>query len=375
MSVLDQIDQPTLLINETVARANIAAMTRRVYEKGVAFRPHFKTHQSAQIGEWFRETGVEKITVSSVEMAEYFADHGWTDILIAFSLNPRQTKRINALARRIHLSILIENLDVLPPLFLFGQEPLDVWIKVDAGSRRTGLDWQDKKGLHEICEAVVRIPRLRLTGLLTHSGHSYHAGSREAVSGVFREGVDRLNKLRDELEANGFSGLKVSVGDTPGCSLCEDWSGIDEIRPGNFVLYDAQQAREGSCRFEDIAVALACPVVAKHADRREVVVYGGAIHLSKDYLEVDGKLSYGLPALQRGQGWRAPIPHARVDRLSQEHGILFIPGPEFEQMAVGDLVFILPAHSCLTVQTMGDYLSLNGEKISTFNKKQSEPIL
>lgn len=369
MAIWDQIDQPTLLINEAVTRNNIACMAKRAYQRGVTFRPHFKTHQSAQIGEWFRDLGVEKITVSSVEMAEYFADHGWMDILIAFSVNPRQSRRINALARRIHLSVLVENLDVLPALFLFGEESLDVWVKVDVGAHRTGLDWQDKPGIHELCEAVRRIPRLRLIGLLTHSGHSYHAGSSEAVSSLFRDGVDRLNQLRDELEAKGFSGLKVSVGDTPGCSLCEDWSGIDEVRPGNFVLYDAQQAKEGSCSDQDISVALACPVVAKHPDRKEVVVYGGAIHLSKDYLEVDGKPSYGLPALPRGQGWGAPIPHARVDRLSQEHGILWIPGLEFEQIAVGDLVFILPAHSCLTVQAMGDYLSLQGEKISTFNKK------
>lgn len=369
MSVLEQIDQPTLLIDEAITRDNIARMFQRAKDRGVTFRPHFKTHQSAQIGEWFRDLGVDKITVSSVEMAEYFADHGWTDILIAFSMNPRQTRRINALARRVHLGILIENMEVLPPLFLFGVEPLDVWIKVDAGSHRTGLDWQDNKRIDEICEVVKRNPRLKLTGLLTHSGHTYHAGSKDAVSQVFREGVDRLNLLRSELEADGFSGLKVSVGDTPGCSLCDDWSGIDEIRPGNFVLYDAQQAVAGSCVFNDISVALACPVVAKHPERQEVVVYGGAIHLSKDNLKVDGKISYGLPALPRGEGWGAPIPHARIDRLSQEHGILWIPGPEYEQIAVGDLVFILPAHSCLTVQTMGEFLTLKGEKINTFNKK------
>lgn len=369
MSVLELIDQPTLLIDEAVTRRNIACMVERAKGRGITFRPHFKTHQSAQIGEWFRELGVDKITVSSVEMAEYFADHGWMDILIAFSMNPRQTKRINALARKTHLGILIENMEVLPPLFLFGVEPLDVWIKVDAGSHRTGLDWQKIKRIVEICEVVKRNPRLKLTGLLTHSGHTYHAGSQKAISRFFREGVERLNQLRSELETAGFSGLKVSVGDTPGCSLCHDWSGIDEIRPGNFVLYDAQQAVAGSCKIENVSVALACPVVAKHPERREVVVYGGAVHLSKDTLSVDGKISYGLPALTHGEGWGAPIPHARVDRLSQEHGILWIPGPEFEQIAVGDLVFVLPAHSCLTVQAMGEYLSLKGEKISTFNKK------
>lgn len=35
------------------------------------FRPHFKTHQSLEIGSGFKETGIKKITVSSFTMAYY----------------------------------------------------------------------------------------------------------------------------------------------------------------------------------------------------------------------------------------------------------------------------------------------------------------
>lgn len=368
MNLLDQIDQPTLLVDEEVTRNNIRRMAERAQKQGVVFRPHFKTHQSAAVGEWFREAGVTKITVSSVEMAEYFADHGWNDILIAFSMNLRQIERINSLAERIHLEVLVENSEALSALVKNGQSAMAVWIKIDAGSRRTGVDWQNKVELKELCRAICQNPRLELAGLLTHSGHSYHAGDRMNVTSVFREGVNRLNQVKSELASEGFAGLKISVGDTPGCSLCEDWAGVDEARPGNFVFYDAQQAVAGSCRIEDVSIALDCPVVALHPERGEVVVYGGAIHLSKDYLYVDGKISYGLPALPNGKRWGMPIPGGRVDRLSQEHGILHLPDAVIDQIRIGDLLFIIPAHSCLTVHAMREYQTLQGKKISTLNQ-------
>ena len=64
------------------------------------FRPHFKTHQSVKTGEWFREAGVTAITVSSVSMAQKFADAGWDDITIAFPLNIREAEKVAHLDRK-----------------------------------------------------------------------------------------------------------------------------------------------------------------------------------------------------------------------------------------------------------------------------------
>ncbi|MBA4375060.1 MAG: alanine racemase [Anaerolinea sp.] len=369
MNVLDSIDQPTLMLDDSVVRKNIEYMLLRAREKKVSFRPHFKTHQSAQIGEWFREKGVSKITVSSVEMAEYFAANGWHDITIAFSLNLRQIKRIISLAKRIHLEVLIENEEALTALSKINETELGVLVKIDVGNHRTGLDWQEVSTAALLCQKIRENPRLKCMGVLTHSGHTYNAGSKHEVRSIFREGVERLTLMRLALEGKGINELSISVGDTPGCSLCEDWSGIDEVRLGNFVFYDAAQALAGSCDFKAVSIALACPVVAKHHARREVVVYGGAIHLSKDFFTINGEKSFGLPALQCGDRWGSPMPEAIVKGLSQEHGILHIPGAEFDRISVGDLVFVLPAHSCLTVQVMGHYLTLKGERITTLNQK------
>ncbi len=368
MAFLDRIDQPTLVIDETIARRNIARMAAKAEKNKVLFRPHFKTHQSVAVGEWFREYGVEKITVSSVEMAEYFVQHGWDDITIAFSLNIRQIPRIQALARKVRLGVLVENPEEVQSLAGLPDCALDVWVKVDVGNHRTGLDWQDMSAVSALCRQINETPRLTLMGLLTHSGHTYRASTTPEGCTIFREGIARLNQLREGLARQGVTGLQVSVGDTPGCTLCEDWSGADEVRPGNFVFYDAQQYMAGVCTYEDIAAAVACPVVAKHPSRSEIVIYGGAIHLSKDYQVKGGEKSYGLPCCTDGDRWGLPIAGAAVTGLSQEHGVVRVPGAEFERIKVGDLLFIIPAHSCLTVQVMRKYYTVQGIEITTLNQ-------
>ena len=113
MPLLDELERPTLLVNPVLPRQNIAFMAEKARLQGIRFRPHFKTHQSAAVGEWFRAVGVTAITVSSVDMALYFADHGWDDITIAFPVNIRQMRAINSLARRIRLGLLVESLESL----------------------------------------------------------------------------------------------------------------------------------------------------------------------------------------------------------------------------------------------------------------------
>lgn len=365
-TLFETIQKPTLLLNERIARANIARMAARAREKGVTFRPHFKTHQSAEIGEWFRTEGVTAITVSSLDMAEYFAAHGWNDITLAFPVNLRQAAAINTLAGRIQLGLLVESVEAVEALSQQLTNPVQLWIKVDGGARRTGISWKDAPLAGQILSHALKYPIFRVQGLLTHAGHTYTATSPSQVVARFHESTARLDSLRRALESEFPLPLRVSIGDTPGCSLASTFSPADEIRPGNFVFYDAEQYLMNTCSWENIAVALACPVVALHPSRQEAVIYGGAIHLSKDFYEQDGQRIFGLVSLplEPGPGmepaWSPPLPGARVDRLSQEHGVVYLPQTAFERVHLGDLLCILPAHSCLTAQCMGSYLTLEG---------------
>ena len=112
-------------------------------------------------------------------------------------------------------------------------------------------------------------------------------------------------------------------------------------------------------------MAVACPVVAKHAEGGEhrLVLYGGAVQLSKEALEVPGGHSYGGLAQLSPQGWGSILPDARLYALSQEHGLAKVTPEQFDLFQVGDLAAVIPVHSCLTVDLYPDYLSLEGRKI------------
>jgi D-serine deaminase-like pyridoxal phosphate-dependent protein len=361
--MFDDIQKPTLLLDLQKMEANIRRMTEKTSRMGIRFRPHFKTHQSRVIGESFRELGVKRITVSSVDMARYFASAGWRNITIAFPVNLRQLDEIEALAREIKLGLLVESEASAAYLAKHMKAPARIWIEIDTGGRRSGVAWEDYESLYHIVEALKPASNLRLRGLLTHAGHTYAAPSPDEICRTFQRSVATINQSRAALTLRYDMEVDVSVGDTPGCTLCEVFGPVDEVRPGNFIFYDAEEYSWGVCRAEDIAVALACPVVAVHPERNEAVLYGGAIHLSKDFFEQDGLRKYGLVSLPEGKGWSEPLPDTYISSLSQEHGVMKSTPDVLAKLNPGDLVMVLPAHSCLTVQAMGAYLTLDGREI------------
>jgi D-serine deaminase-like pyridoxal phosphate-dependent protein len=364
MANLVAIQRPTLLLDRSSALANIERMARKAARSQVRFRPHFKTHQSAAVGEWFRQVGVEAITVSSVEMARYFARHGWQDITIAFPVNILEIEAINQLARHVELGLLVESAETVGFLTQHLAARANIWLKVDTGYGRTGLAWSEFDAILHLAQQVEAAPGLPLRGLLTHAGHTYGARSQAEVEAIYRDTLAKLAAGRERLTAAGFEQVELSVGDTPGCSLVDDLSGVDEIRPGNFIFFDLMQLQIGACREAEIAVALTCPIVAKHPAQNKLVIYGGAVHLSKEAIRsADGRPLYGYVAELGPDGWGPRLEHACVTGLSQEHGLIEADDETVDRFNVGDLVAILPVHSCLTVNLMGQYRTLDGETL------------
>ena len=368
------IHKPNLLLRVDRVKRNIQRMAEKAQRQDIRFRPHFKTHQSAAIGDWFREVGVTAITVSSVEMAQYFSRHGWDDITIAFPANLRQAGEINELARSIHLGLLVESIDTVN--FLSNQltAPVDVWVEIDDGSNRTGIRWDRPEAVLELAKTLHSASLFRFRGLLTHAGRIYHAGSPAEIKRIYHETVSQMNIVRQFLAGQG-SLIEVSVGDTPGCTLCDDLGTVDEIRPGNFVFYDAMQLVMGVCTLQDIAAVVACPVVAKYPERGEVAIYGGAVHLSKDSIKVDEQNIFGMVVTMKGDNgvakdhpWISLVEGGFVARLTQEHGVVTLPGPVLNRVKVGDLLYVIPAHVCLTVSALGEYCTTDGQIIKTMSK-------
>lgn len=359
-----KIEQPTLFVNKEQVLKNIRKMVEKAEKSNVIFRPHFKTHQSAEVGNWYKEFNVNAITVSSVDMAEYFADNGWKDITIAFPVNILQIDRINKLAEKITLNLLVESEDSVTFLNENILAPVNIWIKIDTGYNRTGIFWDNEPILSHLIRSIKKSERLKFAGFLVHSGNSYHTKSTCEIEEVYEDTIIKLKNLQERMMLQGFSIVKLSIGDTPCCSVVKDFSDVNEIRPGNFVFYDFMQYTLGVCSENEIAVALACPVVALHPEREEILVYGGAIHLSKDNLVLqDGSKIFGAIALPDKNGWGKIIDGIFVKSISQEHGIIHASKQFISNLKIGDILYIIPIHSCLTANLMKKYYTLENQEI------------
>jgi D-serine deaminase-like pyridoxal phosphate-dependent protein len=119
----------------------------------------------------------------------------------------------------------------------------------------------------------------------------------------------------------------------------------------------------GSCKSSQISTVLACPIVSVHPERNEVVLYGGAVHLSKEAFLHNGLPSYGLAVDIEPGIWGDIIPGCSISRVSQEHGILSVPPSLIDRFLPGNLVLVIPTHSCLTAHLMRRYLTLDGRTI------------
>ncbi len=347
--MIEKITAPTLVINQYQCRSNIREMLQKTVKSNSRLRPHFKTHQSEVVGKWFREEGVQAITVSSVSMAWQFAMDGWKDIMIAFPVNLREIDEINHLASRVKLGITLSSPGVAPLLEAVIKKPVDLYLKIDVGSHRTGFDPTHTDRIREALDGVKPNTNIRFKGFIAHAGHSYQAKDVPGIKKIFREGIQIL-KVLEAIFTPDYPDLIVSWGDTPTCSIADHFSGIHEIRAGNFVYYDLMQWQQGACHLEDIAMTMAAPVVALHPERNEVVIYGGAVHLSKEsMLCPEGKPHYGMMVFYHPDGsWIFPDQQAWVRRVSQEHGIVQVTEEQMEKIKAGDLLGIVPVHACLT---------------------------
>jgi D-serine deaminase-like pyridoxal phosphate-dependent protein len=277
-------------------------------------------------------------------------------------VNIREIKRINKLAKQINLQVILESVEVIQKLEAALETSLDAYIELDLDYGRSGIPIRDSKQIDQLLEAFKECKKLCFKGFLGHAGHSYSCRSASDIQ-VLHDGLlTEIQELRHRY-ASSYPNLWISIGDTPSCSKAEGWEGIDEMRPGNFVFYDLTQWQIGACRLEDIAIALAAPIVAIHQQNQELILHGGGVHLCKDHLILNGQKCYGLLAGLNKDGWEIPNPQNYITSLSQEHAIAKVNSQFLKSFEVGDLVAILPVHSCMTADSMGSYLTLTAKAI------------
>lgn len=320
---------------------NLEAMAAKAARLGVALRPHAKTHKCLELAERQRALGARGLTVSTIEEAELFASGGFDDLTWAFPVPPAGPilGRVERLSRRVRLGLLVDSLAALAALESLGA-PLRVWIKVDCGYHRAGVD-PGGELLLELGRRLAASSTLEPAGILTHSGHAYAVRGAAALAGVAEEERSVMVAAAERLRSHGVPVPEVSVGSTPAMPAVERLDGVTEARPGNYVFHDLSQVSRGAATLADVGVSVLATVVSCQPGGSHSVVDAGALALSKD--TGCGDTGMGLALDHEGR------PAGTLTSLSQEHGVVDRPHP------VGARLRILPNHSCLAVACFDAY--------------------
>lgn len=350
--------RPTLTLNTVQAKKNIKKMKAICEKHGMDFRPHFKTHQSPQIAEWIWQEDVDKCTCSSLDMAYEFAAHGWKDICVAIPLNVREMQKTNLMASQIKLSVCVDHMETLTRMAQETYSNVFVYIEIDTGYGRSGVFYENRDLINSLLKKIDETSHLEFSGFLSHTGNSYHSLNAKNGKSIFEEARKNMEELKnDYLERYPESIL--SMGDTPSSIFADKFDGIDEWRPGNFVFYDFMQYALGACKEEEIAVRVKCPVIGIYPDRKEIAIYGGGVHLSKDSIQYKKETIYGW-AHYENESIENGFP---VISLSQEHGIIRVSEEFLKKVKIGDILDVIPIHSCMTADLNAYYLTEDSRQI------------
>lgn len=374
---LDDLPTPCLLVDAKRLARNLARMQEKAEAAGVRLRPHTKTHKSVLLARRQLDLGAAGITVAKVGEAEVFAAAGFDDIRLAYTIvGEERYERLAKLMEKARISFCVDTLAgarTAAAFFAARGETAEVLIEVDCGYGRCGVRWDDPHAV-DFAREVAALPGLRLAGLLTHAGHSYHGPhdgetEEEALRRVSAEERDHLLAFAVRLSEAGIPGVvpgafEISIGSTPTMRYFEPATrggfGITEIRPGNYVFNDAIQVRLGVAAWADCALTVLTTVVSRHRDaggqERLFLDAGKKILTSDTGYRTDGhgQLLYNPRTME-------PLPHARIVALSEEHGWVRVTGGA--TLDVGDRVRVVPNHACVSVHTQDLVYLIDGETV------------
>lgn len=362
---LRELTTPSAVVDLDRLERNAAWMTNRAKELGVGLRPHVKTHKCVE-GARIQTAGqTKKLTVSTLAEARAFAEAGFDDITYAVPLSPEAIPECARLTRRIYrFHVIVDHPVAVDALESYAQTHdlrFSVLLKVDCGLHRAGVDPDNPEAV-KLAGRLHRSSHVDFRGILTHAGQSYSCRNRSEAANIAAQERDTMVNFAEKLRGEGLTVADISIGSTPTVTAVDRLPGISEIRPGNYLFFDAFQTAIGSCVLEDVAFSVLTTVVGAYPDAQRLVVDAGALALSKDPgpTHVDPDCGFGVVVTDPDC---RPVPGLRVTSLSQEHGVLHSDGPLDPTWQPGTRLRIMPNHSCLSAACFDAYHVVRGTEI------------
>ncbi|MEZ4615618.1 MAG: D-TA family PLP-dependent enzyme [Caldilineaceae bacterium] len=331
---VDEIASPTLLIYPHRVEQNIQQMLK-IAGDVQRLRPHVKTHKLPQVVAMHQAHGINKLKCATIAEAEMLAEQGVADILLAYQpVGPNQQRLIELAQRypQLQFGCLIDNEKTLRELAAKVSETdvvLNVWIDIDDGNRRSGI--QPGPAAETLAKLLTDTPGLHFAGLHVYDGQFGGLTPADRVAGA-NDAFAPVTAMVEQLAADGVAVPNIVAGGTPTFPAHAQRGGVD-LSPGTYSLWDVGYST--SCPDQPFlcAAVLLVRVISKPEPNRLCVDLGHKAVAAENPLE------------RRVRFLNAP--DAKFMGQNEEHLVLELPeGHGFE---VGDVLYGIPWHICPTV--------------------------
>lgn len=240
----DEVASPALLVAPEQVVENIRRAVR-IAGRADRLRPHVKTHKMRAVTDLLLAEGIRQFKCATLVEARMLAEAATAetpvDVLLAYPLvGPAvaQLARLRAGFPAVRFACLIDAETSARRLSdVFAGAPIDVWIDLNVGMNRTGINPANALALYTACQAL---PGVRVAGLHAYDGHVRDTdltvrGQRAAETFALADGV------RQEIVSAGGPELPLVMGGTPSFPM-HAREPLVTLSPGTFVFWDAGYA-------------------------------------------------------------------------------------------------------------------------------------
>ena len=348
---IHDLPTPCLVMDLDRFESNLNKMMRFAQERGIAMRPHAKTHKCANIARRQIEKGAIGICVATIAEAEMMVRAGIRGLLITGEMvgEPKVSRLVRLISNAPDTMVVVDNVlnvEELQHAASAAGVHMTVLIDLDIGQNRTGT--QPGEPALRVAESIARSKNLRLKGICAYAGHSAHVVGFEERRASSRQALAQAIRTRDLLLQNGHNVEILSGASTGTYNIDSYIDGMTEMQSGSFVFMDVEYRKIGGSSgavYEDFAPALCVLSTVVHRSGNKAIVDAGLKAFSTDR-------PFGPEPLD--------LSGVKFEFAGDEHGRLVLSDAV---VRLGDrLRFIIP-HCDPTVNLYDRFFCVRGETV------------
>ena len=288
MKKIQDLPTPCLVLDLDRLEANLDRMSRFARERGIALRPHSKTHKCANIARRQIAKGAVGICVATIAEAEVMLRAGIRGILITGEMvgEPKLSRLVRVVSEAPDTMVVVDdirNVDELQRAASLAGIRITTLIDLDIGQNRTGTTAGEPA--LRLADSIARSKNVQLKGICAYAGHVAHVVGFEERRARSKRALAQALETRDLLRSHGHD-LEILSGASTGTYNIDSYiAGMTEMQSGSYVFMDVEYRQIGGERgpiYEDFAPALCVLATVIHRSGKKAIVDAGLKAFSTD---------------------------------------------------------------------------------------------